>query len=162
MLHREASSTTGRKNRFVRPVSAFLRGRKLTNSYPRLQKETHQHTAAEKKAGGADYSWQGEGKRAGRDPSSAFTKVTCSKFLKAHHKLSSIWELFFLAGPTQRLQTRVKQRQAGGADRNLRKSPFQKLRTHTALSMPFFPRKKNKMKEQKPSSLTADAGSTCC
>lgn len=50
------------------------------------------------------------GDRAGRDPSSAVTENTCSKFLKAHHKLSSIWEPVFLAGPTQRLQTRVKQR----------------------------------------------------
>lgn len=70
---------------------------------------------------GADYSWHREGKRAGRDPSSAFTEITRSKFLKAHHKLSSIWELLFLAGPTQRLQTRVKQRWAGGTDQNLRK-----------------------------------------
>lgn len=50
------------------------------------------------------------GDRAGRDPSSAVTENTRSKFLKAHHKLSSIWEPVFLAGPTQRLQTRVKQR----------------------------------------------------
>lgn len=50
------------------------------------------------------------GDRASRDPSSAVTEDTRSKFLKAHHKLSSIWEPVFLAGPTQRLQTRVKQR----------------------------------------------------
>jgi len=64
MLHREASSTTGRKNRFVRPVSALLRGRKLTNSYPRLQKETHQHTAAEKKLEGQTTA--GKGKERGQ------------------------------------------------------------------------------------------------
>lgn len=40
------------------------------------------------------------GDGAGRDPSSAVTENTRSKFLKAHHKLSSIWEPVFLAGPT--------------------------------------------------------------
>lgn len=52
----------------------------------------------------------GEGARAGGDPSPAHTGITRSEVLKAHHKLSSIWEPLVLAGPTQRLQTRVKQR----------------------------------------------------
>lgn len=76
----------------------------------RLQRETHTDTQLQKKLKGADYSGQGEGGRAGRDPSSAFTEIMRSRFLKARHKLSSIWEPSFLASPTQRLQRRVKQR----------------------------------------------------
>lgn len=67
------------------------------------------------------------------------------QILKAHHKLSSIWEPSFPAAPAQRLQTRVKQRRAGGADHNLRKMvnlcSFPQTTAPAAPTMPFFPRK---------------------
>lgn len=118
MLHRKFSSTTVRKNSLCHPASALWG--KLTVIQGSRGRHTPTHSCR-KSLWGADYSWQGGGRRAGRDPSSAFTEIMRSRFLKAHHKLSSIWEPLFLAGPTQRLQTRVKQRWAGGADRNLRK-----------------------------------------
>lgn len=80
------------------------------DSAPKLQRETHTNTELQEKLRGAEYSRCGAGQGAGGDPSAAVMEIMRSKCLKAHHKLSSIWEPLVLAGPTQRLQTRVKQR----------------------------------------------------
>lgn len=87
------------------PARAFARD---ADSGPRLWRDTP--TQLQKKLMKGRLQLARGGDRASRDPSSAVTEDTRSKFLKAHHKLSSIWEPVFLAGPTQRLQTRVKQR----------------------------------------------------
>lgn len=145
MLHRKFSSTTVRKNSLCHPASASWG--KLTVIQGSRGRHTPTHSCR-KSLRGADYSWQGGGRRAGRDPSSAFTEIMRSRFLKAHHKLSSIWEPLFLAGPTQEAADKSEAEVSWRCWSEFKKNgqicaPFPKLHTLTAHSMPFFPRKKN-------------------